>query len=122
MIFKLLQWLVVAFSSASNHSNTIITKVDLIELNHVTFESSLGYSQVILWQWSPNYRRYDCVAWYLVDPNKLHNLPQKIGQRWVARHRDTQNRDLQFHAKIFRETRTPYDPERESSKLLLPKN
>jgi hypothetical protein len=113
-MMNLLQVLLIAISSLSPSGKLETTVVDLMELNHVQVQTNpvMGYSQVILWQWSPDYRRYDCEGWYLVDPKKLEGLPAWTGQRWTAR-----RRGQQFHAKIFRETTTSYDPERESRKL-----
>jgi hypothetical protein len=116
-MINLLSLLLCVGSAVTAAFRPTTTTVDLIELNHVQFDHGGGFSQVILWTWSPDYRRYDSVGWYLVDVQKLETLPYKKGDRWIAKHCDGKNYILQFDAGIFRETRTKHDPERENRKL-----
>jgi len=85
--------------------------VDLIEVNHKLGEDGREqFTQVIIWDWSHDYRRYDVVAWWLVSGND--ELPcrttcRTVRQGWLIRAGDA------------RETWTTNDPERDN-RLLLP--
>lgn len=95
--------------------------VDLIELNH--FYDDLGrhaYDQVIFYEWSEEYCRYHVIAWCLVEDDQ-GRLPVRLPGsgyflvRWfdhdVRRHREVRS-------KLYRETWTRSDPERENKRLL----
>lgn len=87
-------------------------QVDLIELNH--FYDELGrhaYDQVILWERSPDYNRFDVCDWWLVEC--LEEFPCKCGERFVVQHGARC-----ISSKLFRETWTYSDPERDNKKLL----
>lgn len=79
---------------------------DMMELNH--FRSQ--YSQVILYNWSHDYQRYDVEAWYLVE--QPESYPTRTNGRFEARY---QNKHIT--AKYFIETWTNYDRERKQSAL-----
>jgi hypothetical protein len=109
---------------ASGHTdgNCVLREsVDLIELNH--FYDDLGrhtYDQVIFYEWSVEYLRYHVIAWCLVEDDHSRLPTQLPGSRetqvrWydrdVRRHREVRS-------KLYRETWTQTDPERDNKKLL----
>jgi hypothetical protein len=94
--------------------------VDLIELNHYYDErGENAYDQIIFYRWSPDYRRYDVMAWLLADA--MNKLPAKDFNReeYVVRWED---KGYQVHrvirSKAFRETWSNQDPERAHKKLM----
>lgn len=97
--------------------------VDLIELNHKYCDVTgrLQFDQVIFWEWSPDYRRYDAVGWGLInDRHSLDELPDKRGKWYfcsVNWHRSGISKSQRFRALLYRETHTTYDPEQASRKL-----
>lgn len=96
----------------------IFDRVDLIEVNH-SFDADgvLRYDQVIFYDWSPDYSRFDVLAWSLIDDE----LPTKLagGRGWEFRwlDRDAKRRRV-VSSKFFRETWTIEDPERVQKRLL----
>jgi hypothetical protein len=113
--------LLLLASGASDAAGVLQESVDLIELNH--FYDDLGrhaYDQVIFYEWSAEYSRYHVIAWSLVedDPTRLpFRLP--ASKDYLVRWYD---RDAKCHrevrSKLFRESWTQSDPERENKKLL----
>jgi hypothetical protein len=87
---------------------------DLIELNHFYSEDNgkLAYSQYIAYAWCPTYRRYNVVAWCLDSKN----TPVKRGDWWWLKWDSFEAKGM-VRAKLFRETHTTTDPERENKKL-----
>lgn len=101
--------------------NSVVQRVDLIELNHRYDDQGRHcFDQVIFYEWSPDYRRYHVVAWCLVDqgltrrPALDHNK-----HRYVVRWED---RDTGQHrviwAPIYRETWSDWDPEKANKELM----
>jgi hypothetical protein len=86
---------------AGSFGKPAATPVDKIELNHTP-----NYTQVILWQWSHDYQRYDAVGWWMADRLELH--PTQHGQRWTA----TNSSGKVFTSRVFGESWTRNDPER----------
>lgn len=103
--------LALLLGSTSQIRTTLYEQVDLIELNHCANDiGSLCYSQVIVWEWSATYRRYDVRMWWIVDKDESPVL--RNGQYYFRTVRSA----------MFRETHTPSsnDPERMNQKLLPP--
>jgi hypothetical protein len=121
MLFRLFIFAVLMLDGYSR-IETPRREYSMIELNHRYNEFGQPcYSQIIIWQWDGSVGRHDVVAWWLVEPDKLEKLPQRRGQFWQVDHRDKDNRQFRIVAKIYRETKTTTDPERDN-KLLKPEN
>lgn len=85
---------------------------DLIELNHVYGrDGKLKYSQVMMLDWSPDYRRFDVHAWVSIEG--LRHQPHKYAGGW----RMETLAGVVIRADMFRETFTTTDPERNQAKL-----
>ncbi len=96
--------------------------VDLIELNH--FFDDLGrhaYDQVIFYEWSPDYCRFHVIAWCLVE-NNMHRMPTRVpgdSGQWAVRWYDRDSRmHREVRSRLFRETWSQVDPERDNKKVL----
>jgi hypothetical protein len=89
--------------------------VDMIEHNHCNVYGSSEYSQVILWEWCPLYRRYDVVGWFMVEDKRWSVT--KYGDRSIVKLVTRDGSVLVFSTSIMRETWTQVDPERENKKL-----
>ncbi len=96
-------------------------EVDLIELNHkYSEEGQHQYDQIIFWQWSPVFRRYDAVGWILIDEkNGLCGYPVLTAGFWRCKFRIHTGQGREYRSKMFRETITCVDPERENVKLQI---
>lgn len=105
-----------------------VNSVDMIEYNH--FHDDLdrhAYDQVILWEWDPQYRRYNVMEWRLVADNieskKSNAIPTVVGGICRVRWYDTdRKRYIEVKSKIYRETwtfpsRGDMDPERANKKV-----
>lgn len=87
---------------------------DMVELNH-HHDYKTGkhsYDQVIFWEWSHDYKRYDVVAWTLV--NKPENTPTKDPRGYRCEF----DGKVVVYAKTMRESWTVVDPERSNQRLL----
>ena len=87
-----------------------VVHVDMIELNHLYRDGQHTFDQFILYDWSPDYRRYHVVCWCFPSTDNRH-LPM-LG----TLHRLTLD-GIEVRATHYRETWTQHDPEREN--LLL---
>ena len=117
--------LLLMASGPQDRESKIRQRVDLIELNH--FFDDLGrhaYDQVIFFEWSEEYLRYDVIAWCLVEhqDGRIPVLQPASGEhvvRWYDRdgkvHREVRS-------KLYRETWTQIDPERANKQLLEEKH
>ena len=77
------------------------THVDLIEVNHCHDDCKrFRFTQLILWECSPDYRRYHVVVWWIPDKlgDELQGLVAKRSGKTYA-------------SAAVRETWTDYDPE-----------
>lgn len=95
-------------------------RVDLIELNHrLTDTHEQSYRQIILWEWSPDYRRFEVVAWWLLQEQTPH-LPVRLKNgQWSITWCDSNRKAMrEARANHFRETTTHYDPERMNALLV----
>lgn len=88
---------------------------DLVELNHhYDHEGNHSYDQVIYYNWSPDYRRFDVEFWHIVG--KLSHCPTNHYGRWVVE--NVPDRKFGASATLYRETWTfGVDPERAQKKL-----
>lgn len=85
--------------------------VDWIELNHVLGESGeVRFSQIILWEWNPRYRRHDAIGWWCVelDSVSIPRTPQGYSVSYKGKH---------YASRQFSQSWTRHDPEVESRKL-----
>lgn len=82
-----------------------VAVVDVIELNHCYFGDTEALTQVIFWDWSPDYRRYHCQGWayYRGSHITLRNGGAVAKVNGAS-----------IRARIFRETFTDHDPERKN--------
>ena len=117
----LLPLLLAAPGTAAQFELQLKQRVDLIELNH--FYDDLGrhsYDQIIFYEWAPDYRRYQVVAWFLVE-NNLARMPTYNHARriYVVRWYDRDAKAYRVvQSKMFRETWSQKDPERANKKLI----
>ncbi len=121
MVASILLLPLLCWASGASDSHTLRESVDLIELNH--FYDDLGrhtYDQVIFYEWSVEYSRYHVIAWCLVEEDQTR-LPvllpggKEVQVRWFDR---DIKRTREVRSKLYRETWTQSDPERENKKLL----
>jgi hypothetical protein len=113
--------LVFIGTSQPAQRNVLLDNVDLIELNH--FYDDLGrhaYDQILFYGWSAEFCRYDVIAWYLVEDNDSPvpmRLPGSGGYmvRWYDR---DVRRYREIRSRLYCETWTHTDPERENKQLL----
>ena len=96
-------------------------RVDLIELNHYfDCQGKHQFDQVIFYEWSPDFRRFHVIAWSLVEGD-LKRMPRQLAGSgltsvtWF-------DRDAKVHrevrAKLYRETWTQSDPERNNKQWI----
>lgn len=85
-------------------------QVDMLEVNHKLCECDAReqFVQVILWQWSPDYRRYHVVCWWIV--HSPIETPSR--HRQVVEHGGRSIKYLDF-----RESWTCNDPERDNREV-----
>lgn len=89
-----------------------------IEINHRYDDMDRHcYDQVLLWDWNAEYRRYDVQAWFLLSNNTLHERPRKVGDYYII-DLTRDGKSYKIKSKIFRETWTDTDPERDNKNLM----
>lgn len=86
------------------------TPVDMMEVSHVYREDGEHcYTQLILWEWSPDYRRFNVMRWKLLDePNEY---PKKRGATYYV---------PGYKSRLFRQTWSQHDPEKRNKRLHSP--
>jgi len=99
-------FLVMIAMLASGAGTEPVKSIDMVEVNHFYDHSGHRFDQVILWQWSHDYGRYDVVYWWLV--NNDGDLPDGCLVR-----RDGHR----YRAGFKRESWTLCDPESQNGKL-----
>jgi len=114
--------IILALVLGSAQNAPLAQDVDLIEVNEVCRSDAepkyASYTQVILWNWSPDYRRYEVVSWYLVDC--LEKMPRKVGKHYECQVKMWPVKNtIVFRAPLYRETSTTHDPERKQHYTLL---
>ena len=83
-------------------------RCDLVEINHYMPECGNGFVQLIAWDWSPDYCRWHAQQWLIVRDW------QRVGVVVIGEGDGT---SVRVSARLFRETWTQHDPERENQKL-----
>lgn len=117
--------IIIATSSPSNRYSLLVDRVDLIELNHCF--DDLGrhlYDQIVFYEWSPDYRRHNVIAWCMVEDD-LNRLPVRLpgSREYCVRWQDRDARvKREVRSANYRETWTEVDPERANKKVLDEKN
>ena len=83
---------------------------DLVEINHYYPNGQHAFTQIIAWDWDAQYRRWHAHQWAIVqDWERTQNVTtiQTIDQT------------IKLESKLFRETTTTNDPERDN-RILFP--
>lgn len=113
-------WMLLVVLLSGHHStrHDDLIECDLMELNHaVACDGVSRFDQVILWNWSPDYRRWEVHYWAMVGTTgSLAEYPVAVGKRHECRLNHNGRRVL-MRSRLFRETWTQGDPERENIKL-----
>lgn len=99
-----------SIATAKVNKDKLPVSVDVIEFNTVKNEFNTGYQQFIFWKWSPEYNRYHCHGWSLYNENGVHPIT-KLGDTY------TFNGRIKITSRIFIQTATKIDPERENQKI-----
>ena len=85
--------------------------VDLIEANTTYYATGGKLDQIILWQWSSDYRRYDVLCWWEVAKE---TWPEKSNGAYQIAH----PLGKLVRSRFYRRTWTERDPEIEQRKYL----
>jgi hypothetical protein len=88
----------------------------IIEVNHRHDENWRHcYDQVILWDWNPEYRRFDVEAWFLIDQVTGVSI-RRSGDCWLMR-KTFGTEVFVIRARTKVETWTSFDPESKNKEL-----
>lgn len=79
--------------------------IDKIEVNHTP-----AFTQVILWDWSDDYVRYDVVGWWVVAQDS--DRPTQLSDLWRVEYRGKR-----YSTRVCTQSWTRNDPERDNAKL-----
>jgi len=83
-------------------------RCDMVEINHYTPDGCNGFTQLIAWDWSPEYRRWHAQQWLILTGwSRRGDVVSCIGD----------GVELRIRSRLFRETWTTKDPERENQVL-----
>lgn len=105
-IAHMLAVIALAFVLPSKH---VAPRCDMAEINHVHNEcGEVRFTQVIAWEWLPDRREYHAQDWCYVQS---WNTNEKL---LTYRNRD---RVGQVRFRVYRETWTTNDPERDDSRV-----
>lgn len=115
--------LVVILSIFERLANTAAECVDLIEMNHFYDRCGrLVFDQVIFYERAPETGRFQVRAWCMADDREHLNrrpIRNEITGRYQVDWFDSDKRlTRRISSKLFRESWTQVDPERENKKLL----
>lgn len=90
--------------------STRVNDYDLIELNHYrAADGSSSYDQIVCWNWSPDYRRYDVDYWTTSSGKSLRIAADgSCHVFWLDPRRHV---EYKLRSRLFRETWTTVDPE-----------
>lgn len=83
-------------------------RCDLVEINHYAPAGCSGFTQVIAWDWSPEHRRWHAQQWAIVVAWERVKSAVRFSGDGV---------EAEIGSRLFRETWTAADPERENQKL-----
>lgn len=89
---------------------------DMVEINHFCpgDDGKIQFVQIILWDYSPNFKRFDCQFWQIIkQPYYVDKQPGRYRVIW----RGKKGERLTITAAHYRESFTKHDPERENAKL-----
>ena len=82
-------------------------RCDAIEINEILDDAGkVCLEQIVLWEWSPDYCRFDCIGFAICNTDKIKRTSRGI--EWAGIH---------YVAPIVQHTVTRHDPEVESRKL-----
>ena len=114
--------LVVILSIPLQLANTVAEYVDCIELNHFYDQGwKLVYDQVIFYELAPETGRFQVMAWCLVEDREvLNRRPVKneaTGLYTVDWYDNDQRLSRKITSRLYRESWTQIDPERENKKV-----
>lgn len=113
-------WMLLVVLLSGHHltRHDDLIECELMELNHsVSCDGVSRFDQVILWRWSPDYRRWEVQYWAMVGTTgSVAEYPAAVGKRYECRLTNNGRRVL-MRSKLFRETWTDIDPERENIRL-----
>ena len=89
-------------------SGPIYRDCDLVEVNHVinTETEEEAFVQVILWDWNPEYRRFDVQGWIMIDGTEIDYQKKIVSVKGTIN-----TKSIYYRYKYFRETWTTYDRE-----------
>lgn len=115
--------LVLILSVPLKLANTIAESVDCIELNHYFDKcGKLVYDQVIFYERTPTTGKFQVRAWCLVeDREELNRRPvrnEETGVYQVDWFDSDKRVKRKITSRLFRESWTQLDPERENKKIL----
>lgn len=102
---------VLLVCSSAGRMGDIPIRVDMIEYN--TFVDDKGeerYTQLIAWEWMPDYSRYVVSAWIMDEQVTLK--PTKRGDYWHA-----EMKGVRIKSRVFLRSHTTYDPESMDKKM-----
>jgi hypothetical protein len=89
------------------------TTFDLVELNHYYKDGKLDFDQIIFYDYSFQYRRWHVQGYLLVDGIEPVHPPYRVGGKWKVR----TSKGVVRWGRMFRETWTTHDPERENKRV-----
>ena len=101
-------------------SKGVPDRFDLAEVNHyLDARGKHAYSQLIFFDYSPEYQRFHVHYWVLISDEKPKPIidKTKVGYNITFHNRDQKSRMVRV--KFFRERVTRFDPER-TNKSLFP--
>ena len=99
------------------------TPVDLLEVNTCVDpkDGKTKFQQVLIWERLPATGEYRIREWYMLTDMNAIGIPYKTaGGQWEAVLPNRKGQ-VKVYADLYRETKTPYDPERRDQKFLDPK-
>ena len=111
----------IAANPSVSKSRNVVDTVDLIELNHLHDECGKHtIDQVIFYEWSPDYRRFDVISYRLIEDD-ISKLPVRLpgNREYSVAWYDREARAFrEVRSRHFRETWTKTDPEQQNKRVL----
>lgn len=103
-------WIITVLPHGSYYE--VQGRCDLVELNHRHDEKTgeHQFTQLIAWDWSPEYNRFDAQGWALVTDWKRNANDVVVDVMMTPR-------IIRLRCDYYRETWTQHDPEVENQKL-----
>lgn len=100
--------LVVLLAVVGGASRSAGGRCGMVEINHYTPAGCNGFVQLIAWDWCPQYRRWHAQQWLiLMEWDRVGNSVRCVGD----------GVEVTVAGRLFRETWTVTDPERENQVL-----